>query len=152
MADLVAAEGRILEQILDSTHTIWDEGLSRAAYGRYNTAQLGTVFGRDKLRRFALVGPGGETDVLASAKRYTFDATLGGDVVSVAGLGAIFTQPAHRGHGHARELIDRLLEQAVADGADLALLFSEIGADYYARLGFEPLVTTDLALRIAESD
>jgi predicted N-acetyltransferase YhbS len=152
MADLVMAEGPVLEQILDSTHTIWHEGLSRPAYGRYHTAQHATAFGRDHLRRFALLGPGGEADVLASAKRYTFDATLDGDVVRIAGIGAVFTPPAHRGRGHARELIDRLLEQAQADGADLALLFSEIGADYYARLGFEPLVTTDLVVRVTESD
>jgi predicted N-acetyltransferase YhbS len=152
MADLVSAEGPILEQILDSTYTIWHEGLSRAAYSRYNTAQWATAWGRDHLRRLALVGTGGQADVLASVKQYTFDATLDGDVVRVVGLGAVFTQPAHRGHGHARELIERLLEQAAADGADLALLFSEIGADYYARLGFEPLVTADLVVRITESD
>lgn len=152
MADLAMAEGLLLEQILDRTHTIWDEGLSRPAYGRYNTAQLATQFGRDHLRRLALVGAGGAADVLASAKRYTFDATLDGALIRIVGIGAVFTQPAHRGRGHARELIDRLLEQAAADGADLALLFSEIGADYYARLGFEPLVTTDLVVRITESD
>ena len=152
MAELVAAEGPILEQILDSTHTIWHEGLSRPAYLRYNAAQLATAWGRDHLCRLALVGPGSRPDVLASAKRYMFDATLDGELIRVVGLGSVFTQPAHRGRGHARELIDRMLEQAAAAGADLALLFSEIGADYYARLGFEPLVTTDLVVRIAESD
>ena len=40
---------------------------------------------------------------------------------------------------------------ASADGADLALLFSDIGPDYYARLGFEPIVTTDRQLRVTES-
>jgi predicted N-acetyltransferase YhbS len=152
MADRAMAEGLLLEQILDSTHTIWHEGLSRPAYRRYYTAQRATAFGRDHLRRFALVGAGGEADVLASAKQYTFAATLDGAVVRVVGIGAVFTEPAHRGRGHARELIDRLLEQAAADGADLALLFSEIGGDYYARLGFEPLVATDLVVRITESD
>jgi len=152
MADLVAVEGPNLERILDSTHTIWHEGLSRPAYGRYNAAQLATAFGRDRLRRFALIGPGGDADLLASAKRYIFDATLDGVVVRIAGIGAVFTEPAQRGRGHARELIDRLLEEAAADGADLALLFSEIGADYYARLGFEPLATTDLVVRVTESD
>jgi predicted N-acetyltransferase YhbS len=152
MADLVTAEGPILERILDGTYTIWHEGLSRPAYSRYNTAQLATAWGRDHLRRFALVGPTGEGDVLASAKQYMFDATLDGHVVRVVGVGAVFTQPAQRGHGHARDLLDRLLDRAAADGADLALLFSEIGPDYYARLGFDPLVTTDLVVRITESD
>ncbi len=69
----------------------------------------------------------------------------------VAGIGAVFTTPAARGRGAARELIDRLLERASADRADLALLFSEIGPDYYARLGFEPIATTDRQLRVIES-
>jgi GNAT superfamily N-acetyltransferase len=152
MANIVTADGPILEPILDGTYPIWHEGLSRAAYGRYNAAQLATAWGRDHLVRSALVGSGGRADVLASAKRYMFDATLDGEPVRVVGLGAVFTQPAHRGHGHARELIDRLLEQAAADGADLAVLFSEIGPAYYARLGFEPLVTNNLTVRITESD
>ena len=37
------------------------------------------------------------------------------------------------------------------EGADLALLFSEIGPDYYARLGFEPIATIDRQLRVIES-
>jgi Predicted acetyltransferase len=53
----------------------------------------------------------------------------------------VFTKPVHRGRGAARELIERLVEREAADGADAALLFSEIGPDYYARLGFHPLET-----------
>ena len=34
---------------------------------------------------------------------------------------------------------------------DLALLFSEIGPEYYARLGFEHVVTMDRQLRVTES-
>ena len=65
---------------------------------------------------------------------------LDGRPIQIAGLGAVFTSPASRGRGAARDLIERMLERAEADGADLALLFSEIGPDYYARLGFEPIV------------
>jgi hypothetical protein len=49
-------------------------------------------------------------------------------------------------------LIERMLERVSAEGADLALLFSEIGPDYYARLGFVAVATTDRRLRVAESD
>ena len=76
---------------------------------------------------------------------------LDGQPIAVAGIGAVFTSPASRGRGAARELIERLLERAAADGADLALLFSEIGPDYYARLGFEPIATIDRRLRVTES-
>jgi GNAT superfamily N-acetyltransferase len=149
MAVLALAEGAVLRTILAGTHTIWSEGLTPEAYARYWTAQLATPWGRRGLRRYALVD--GDS-VCASAKLYTFDAMLDGKPIRIAGLGAVFTQPDHRGRGVARELIEGLLEQATADGADLALLFSEIGAEYYARLGFTPIPTNLHTLRVTESD
>ena len=89
--------------------------------------------------------------MVASAKAYRFEALLDGQPIQVAGLGAVFTAPPARGRGAARELIEQLLERAAADGADLALLFSEIGPEYYARLGFEAIATTDRQLRVTES-
>jgi predicted N-acetyltransferase YhbS len=148
MTNLVVAEGPILDRILDDTYEIWHDGLTRHAYGRFYTAQIATAWGRTHLRRLALVNG---DEILASAKVYTLDATLDGRPITVAGIGAVFTTPAARGRGAARELIDRLLEKAAADGADLALLFSEIGPDYYARLGFEPIATLDRQLRVTES-
>jgi len=150
MAEVVRAdEGPILEAILDATYEIWSDGLTRAAYGRYYAAQVKTPWGRDHLRRVALVEG---DDVLAHAKVYTFDATLDGAAVHVTGLGAVFTQPAHRGRGAARDLIERVLAAESAAGADIALLFSEIGADYYTRLGFDVVATTGRELRIAQSE
>lgn len=148
MANFVAAEGAVLEQILDASYGIWNDGLSRRAYGRFYAAQTATPWGRAHLARYALVDGG---SVLASAKLYSFDATLDGAAVRVAGLGAIFTQPESRGRGVARELIARVLDRAATGGADLALLFSEIGADYYARCGFTPIRTTHAAVRVIES-
>src|SRR5262245_12410866 len=149
MADFAIVEGPYLQQVLDHSYPLWHEGLSRPAYGRYYAGQLATPWGRHHLQRFALVDRG---DVLASAKLYSLDASLDGRPARVAGIGALFTSPAHRGRGHAAALVERLLERAAADGADMALLFSIIGADYYARLGFEPVATPDLALRVMEDE
>ena len=145
---VVSAEGPLLEQILDSTFTIWHEGLARDAYARWWAAQLKTAWGGARLKRCALVRGG---VVLASAKEYHLDAVLDGRPVSVLGLGAVFTTPDHRGHGYARELIDRLVERAGEQGAIAALLFSEIGADYYRPLGFEPVVTSESIVRVNEA-
>jgi len=147
--ELVPAEGPILDEILTATFDVWHEGLSRRAYDRYYTAQLATPWGRSALRRWALVDAGA---VLASAKVYQFSGVLDGQSIRIAGLGAVFTQPAHRGRGYARMLVDRILERAAADGADLALLFSEIGPDYYARLEFSVIPRSDLTLTVVESD
>ena len=148
MAEVAIAQGPILSAILEQTYSIWCEGLTPTAYERFYAAQLATPWGRDHLRRFALV-EGGE--VLASAKEYIFDAVLAGQPIRVVGLGAVFTNRAHRGRSAARDLVERMLEDAARDGADLALLFSEIGADYYARLGFSPIDLRETSLRVAES-
>ncbi len=148
MTNLVEAKGPTLDRILDDTYTIWHDGLSRHAYGRLWAAQAKTPWGLGNLSRFALVEG---DDVIASAKLYRFDAVLDGRPIRIAGLGAVFTSPAARGRGAARDLIEQLLGRAAADGADLALLFSEIGADYYARLGFETIATVDKQLRVTES-
>lgn len=148
MAKLVKAEGPILDRILDDTYAIWNDGLTRTAYARFYTAQVGTPWGQSHLHRFALVD--GDA-VLASAKLYRFEAMLDSRAIQVAGVGAVFTAPAARGRGAARDLMDRLLEQAASEGADLALLFSEIGPDYYSRLGFDVIATSDRQLRVTES-
>ena len=53
--EVVPATGDLLERILDDTFPIWGEGLDRAAYARYNRAQLATPWGATHLRRVALV-------------------------------------------------------------------------------------------------
>ena len=142
---LVPAEGAALVRILDESHRIWSDGLSRHQYERYNTAQLRTAWGAQHLHRVALVDDAG--DVLSSAKRYDLDLRLDGRVIRALGIGAVFTPEARRGRGHARALIQQLLESAAADGADLALLFSEIDPAYYASLGFVPIPRRQLTLR-----
>ena len=149
MIDLVAAEGPHLDAILASTFEIWSEGLSRSAHTKYDAAQRATAWGRERLRRWALVD--GE-QLLASAKEYLFDATLDGREIRVCGIAAVLTEPLHRRRGHARVMIERLIDRAAAGGCDLALLFSEIDPEYYARLGFMPIPTFDLDLRVAASD
>lgn len=132
-------------EILDQTFPIWHEGLSREAYGRWNTLQLKTPWGRDRLRRVAWV----EGDrLLASAKRYLFDAVLDGAPIRVIGIGAVFTPPSERGQGHAPALIARLMADAAAEGVAAAVLFSEIGASYYEPLGFRVVRRTTVSLDV----
>jgi GNAT superfamily N-acetyltransferase len=130
----IAAEGVILEDILDATYPIWNEGLTREAYGTWNAAQLKTAWGRDHLRRFALVDDRGRW--VAAAKRYLWPMRLDGADGIMCGVGAVFTRPEERGRGYGRAIVDRLVEHARGEGATVAGLFSEIGEPYYERLGF----------------
>jgi predicted N-acetyltransferase YhbS len=149
MATLTTVEeGPFLDQILGSTYEIWHDGLSPTAYRQFYVAQRRTAWGQRHLSRLALVESG---EVLASAKVYRFEAALDGRPIRVAGLGAVFTPPAHRRKGAARDLIVRALEQFTSDGVDLALLFSEIGPAYYASLGFSTIAMMNRTLRVTES-
>ena len=143
---LVLAEGDLLEQILDATYPLWNEGLTRAAYGRWNDAQMRTPWGLAHLHRFALVDDVG--GLLASAKRYRYDVRLDGRDAWMCGLGAVFTPPEQRGHGYAGELIRQLLAQERAAGAVMATLFSEIGEAYYGGSGFEAVPLEDVKIEL----
>ena len=145
---LVVAEGALLDHIFDHTCPIWNEGLTRAAYGQWNLAQAKTPWGSRHLQRFALLDEHG--NLLASAKRYRHDIRLDGREGWMAGIGAVFTPVAVRGRGHASRLVEMLVARERAAGALLAGLFSEIGTPFYERLGFRvvPLDEVTVTLRL----
>ena len=144
--NIVLAENDILERILDATFPIWNEGLSRTAYGQWNRAQLRTPWGRRHLQRFALMDDRGV--VLATAKQYRFDVRAGDREGWMCGIGAVFTPPEQRGRGHASALIERLVSRAQLEGALMASLFSEIGAAFYERLGFTGVLLDEVTITV----
>jgi GNAT superfamily N-acetyltransferase len=144
-AELVAATGALLDEILDETFPLWGEGLSREAYGKYNRAQLATPWGAARLQRVALVEGG---RLLATAKRYRLDALVDRQPVTLLGLGAVYTPEPRRRRGHAADLLRRLMDEAAAGGFGGAILFSEIDPRYYERLGFRRLTINQVSLAI----
>jgi GNAT superfamily N-acetyltransferase len=147
---LVLAEGRLLDQILDQTFPIWHEGLSRSGYARWNAAQMRTPWGSRHLHRYALVDDAGT--LLATAKRYRHDIRLGGRDGWMCGLGAVFTPPDQRGRGYASRLIEQLLEEERKGGALMAALFSEIDPAFYRRLGFVPVPLVECTVHVKRRD
>lgn len=143
---LVPADGPLLEEILDGTYPLWNDGLSRAAYGQWNAAQLRTRWGRRHLVRAALIDDSGR--LLASAKRYRFDACLDGRKGFVSGLAAVFTPPDRRARGHATALLQLLIDEERRAGALAAALFSEIGPSFYERLGFVPVALDEVTVNV----
>ena len=110
-----------------------ERDLAVESYRSWNRAQMATRWGRNHLHRLALVDDG---KVVASAKRYDLQVVAGDRTVPAVGVGAVFTPPAWRGRGHARQLVDLMLADAADRGCRYALLFSEIGAAYYESMGF----------------
>jgi GNAT superfamily N-acetyltransferase len=142
---LLPAAGPILERILGDTYLLWNDGLSRENYGRFWAAQLKTTWGAAHLDRVALIdGP----HVLSSAKRYDLALRLDGRIRRALGIGAVFTTPAFRGQGFGRELLSRVLDDAVTHGYEFAMLFSEIEPSFYERLDFVPVPLVECRLAI----
>ena len=146
MTQLVPATGRYLDQILRESHGIWGEGLSLPQYERYWKAQLATPWGAAHLDRVALVEEG---CVLSSAKRYDLSARIAGRIRRVLGIGAVFTSPDCRGRGGAKRLLTAMLEAAVTEGYEFAMLFSEIDPRLYESLDFVPVPLIESRLRVA---
>jgi GNAT superfamily N-acetyltransferase len=143
---LVIAEGPLLEEIIDATFPLWNEGLSRTAYAQWNAAQMRTEWGRGNLHRFALLDNRGRW--VASAKRYRHPIRLDGVDGTMCGFGAVFTRPQERGRGHAGALIEQLIERARGEGAAVAGLFSEIGQTFYERLGFQTVPLDEVTVQV----
>jgi hypothetical protein len=122
VASVVPAEGPIRERVLEITHALSPRGLSRNAFAQFDAAQMRTAWGRRHQRRFALVEG---DEVLASAMQYDLAAVLDGRPVRICGIADIASPPALSTGEGARELVDRLLEQAARDGAAMTLRFSD---------------------------
>ncbi len=142
------ADGGVLRQILEESHAIWADELTARAYAQYNLAQLRTPWGSRRLCRYALLDDHGR--VLTSAKRYALRVRLDGREMDAVGIGAVYTPKAQRGRGHAPAIVNQLVSEAAADGAELAVLFSEIGTSYYERLGFVAVPRRELLLSVVE--
>lgn len=139
------ATGALLECVLDDTFPLWHDGLSRERYASFWLGQLRTPWGAAHLDRVALVDGG---RALSSAKRYDLSMRLDGRIRRVLGIGAVFTPPACRGRGAARELLARIIETAVAEGYEFAMLFSEIAPAFYERLDFVPVPLVEQRLEV----
>jgi hypothetical protein len=147
---LQLADEALRERIQDATFPIWNEGLSRAAYGQWNEAQMRTAWGRERLHRLALVDDEGRW--VASAKRYRFGARLDGEAIEMVGVGAVFTPSELRGQSYAPRIIEAMLAGETARGTALATLFSEIGGEYYRRVGFVPVPLEEVTLTVRLKD
>lgn len=90
-------------------------------------------------------------DLLASAQRYDLTGTLDQQHVSICAIGAVCTDPTRHNGSHARVLVERLVDDARRDGADIALHFVSTDSTSHVPDGFEVIPAVDVELRVAES-
>lgn len=148
MLTVAPAEGALLERILDADDVPARAGLGRRAKGRLDAALGRTAWGRVHRRRLALL-EGKEWK--AAATHYDLASVLDGRSVRACGIADVLTPPSGRPGHDAAVLVERLLDQSARQGAELALLFSEMDPAWCADQGFTRIPTADLDLAVAES-
>ena len=116
--------------------------------GQFCAAMSKTAWAQRHQQQFVLVEDG---NLLAGATRYDLAGVLDGRPVHVCGIGGVFTDPAHLGQGHARALVERLLDDAARDGAEMALLFSRTGMTGSTRHGFDAIPIPEVTIRVHEA-
>ena len=139
-ASLVEADDARIAEIYRESHSLWGAGLSLEGYLEFWAELRDTPWARRHYRHLAWVDESGV--LLSSFKRYRPALRMDGVVTSAMGIGAVFTPADRRGEGNARRMIEAALASAQGqDGA--AVLFTDIGVEYYAEMGFRPLPATE---------
>lgn len=134
--------------VLAHTHPLWGDGLEPPAYEAYIATLMESEWAREGRYRF-LVGRERDGAPIATAvKLYRFTAALDAEPIEAGGVGAVFTLEGHRRRGLAAGMLRQLHELMRARGDAIAILFSEIGARYYAGLGYRELPGRETAIGI----
>lgn len=153
MPALIAADGSVLERVLECRDRARHNGLTRAAARTFHAARMGTSWGARSQRSYALL----EGDrMLASAERYALSGVLDGHAVDVCGIGSVCAEPASGDPAYARALVEALVNDAARRGAAMALLFPNdvdggTGSARDEHDQFQALVMTDVTLVVTES-
>lgn len=120
---------------------MWGAGLSVADYVAMWEELADSRWGREWYSWRALLDESGH--VVSSLKLYRPLLRLGDDARRICAIGAVFTPRSHRRLGHAAALIRASLAESERRGDGPALLFTDIGTEYYRALGFAPLPCED---------
>ncbi len=127
-----------IDGVLEQTAGIWAEGLDPGAYAEWVRTLLASAWATDGNFRF-LVLEDDSGRIVSSMKLYRLAARLEGAPISVGGVGAVFTMPDQRGKGHAATMISQAHRIMSDRGDAFSLLYSDIGATYYARMGYREI-------------
>jgi GNAT superfamily N-acetyltransferase len=125
--------------VLRESHAIWGAGLTLDAYVGMWEELANSAWGQAWYGWRAWVDDDGR--VLSSLKLYRPKMRLGQRTSRALAIGAVFTPREHRGRGFAAALIGATLEEG--RDHEPGFLFTDIGVDYYAGLGFAALPCED---------
>jgi GNAT superfamily N-acetyltransferase len=143
-------EWQDIQRVLRESHSIWSSGMDKAAYYEYIWWQKHHPWSRRNYRFLLYRNRDGE--VMSSMKLYTFEVVARHQRFKIGGVGAVYTLRRHRGHGFAERMLQAAGDMCWKDGYDAMLLYSDIGHDLYARLGYVPLGACEFYIFLKEAE
>lgn len=136
--------------VLGHTAPLWSEGLPLPPYSDWVRTLQDSAWGKAGNMRFLVLTDEESGEVVSGMKLYRLSARLERSPVSVGGVGAVFTLTPHRGRGHAGTMISAAHRLMVERGDAFSLLYSDIGATYYARIGYQELDPRPVSLNVPD--
>ncbi len=115
---------------------IWGGGLDEARFVAFQRRLADSPEAQDRYRLLGLFEGG---SFLSAMKAYELQGRFAGRPLQLLGIGAVFTPPHLRRRGSAAAMLSLAMDDYAQRGCAAAVLFSDIDAGYYERLGFRML-------------
>lgn len=122
---------------------IWGGGLDD---GRFQLFQRRLADAPEAADRYRLLGWFEDGTLLSAMKAYDLRGSCARRPLQLFGVGAVFTPPPLRRQGHAAAMLRAAMDHYRGRGAQAAVLFSDIEAAYYERLGFYPVESRECSV------
>lgn len=132
-----------LTAVLMESKGVWGAGFSTEDYLKYNLRLRKHPWCRQNFRHLVLLDK--MSRVRSSVKVFELEATSKDRKLKLAELSEMFTPGQSRRRGFAGALMDMLLARLKDEGFDLAVIFSDLPARFFTRLGFREIEKYDLA-------
>jgi hypothetical protein len=147
MAELRDLTGGERAAYFKGIQPIWGGGLDEA---RFEFFQRRLADAPEAVDRYKLHGWFEDGVLLSAMKAYDLRGACAARPLRLLGIGAVFTPPSLRRRGHAAGMLRAAMERYRAAGAQAAVLFSDIDAAYYKRLGFRPLESRECTVEAGQ--
>jgi len=130
------------------TYDAWGARYSLEQYLELERRLRAHPFAREALATWLLIADDGA--VLSSCETYEMQSFASGGPGVTLGVASVFTERRLRGRGYASQLLTLLA--AEAGGAHALILFSDVGAPLYERIGYVARPASDLVFPPAAGD
>ena len=132
------------------TFASWGEQLTPEQYLKREERLCAHPWARDTMTWWLWRDADGS--VLSSCESYRMCSAVDGERGDTWAVASVYTDPALRGRGHARAMMNALVARARAEGAQASTLFSDVGTPIYEASGYAARPAEDLVFPPAPGD